>query len=85
MTGWLIVWDGKVDYAHRLTASVIFNRWFFSSAGSFVYLVVSNKFGYGLLDADKVVEHAKSWQSVAEQHVCSSETFTDARSFRVAR
>ncbi|OQV20757.1 Furin-like protease 2 [Hypsibius exemplaris] len=40
---------------------------------------VSNKFGYGLLDADRLVEQAHSWITVADQHVCSTEGITTAR------
>ncbi|XP_055353233.1 endoprotease bli-like [Paramacrobiotus metropolitanus] len=34
---------------------------------------VSNKFGYGLLDADKLVELAASWTTSAPQHVCRTQ------------
>ena len=31
---------------------------------------VSHKFGYGLLDAEALVNMAKVWESVPKQHIC---------------
>lgn len=35
-------------------------------------LSVSHKFGYGLMDAGKLVELAEKWTTVPPQHVCQS-------------
>jgi hypothetical protein len=32
---------------------------------------VNNKIGFGILDSLRMVETAKSWTNVGEQHVCS--------------
>lgn len=34
---------------------------------------ISNKFGYGLMDAEALVRLAKDWQTVPEQHMCTYE------------
>ncbi|CAD5210471.1 unnamed protein product [Bursaphelenchus xylophilus] len=34
---------------------------------------ISNKFGYGLMDAGKLVKLAKVWRTVPEQHMCTYE------------
>ncbi|PIC52234.1 hypothetical protein B9Z55_002422 [Caenorhabditis nigoni] len=35
--------------------------------------MVSNKFGYGLMDGGALVNMAKSWKTVPEQHICTYE------------
>jgi len=35
--------------------------------------LVSEKFGYGLMDAEAMVVQAKSWKNVAEQLKCTVE------------
>lgn len=32
---------------------------------------ISNKFGYGLMDADALVKLARVWKTVPEQHMCT--------------
>lgn len=34
---------------------------------------ISNKFGYGLMDADALVRLAQVWTTVPEQHMCTYE------------
>lgn len=38
---------------------------------------ISNKFGYGLMDAGAIVKLAKIWTTVPEQHMCTQEYFLD--------
>ena len=38
--------------------------------------VVSNQFGYGLMDADKLVQLAEKWITVPDQHICHSQQFS---------
>lgn len=40
-----------------------------------VEFAVSNKFGYGLMDADKMVQLAEKWTTVPDQHLCYSQKF----------
>ena len=40
--------------------------WTVNAAGRYV----SHVFGYGVLDAEAVVEVAKNWKQVPEQHAC---------------
>ncbi|GAU95577.1 hypothetical protein RvY_07175 [Ramazzottius varieornatus] len=40
---------------------------------------VSNKFGYGLLDADRLVQLAMFWESVGEHHKCQTSINRDLR------
>ncbi|CAI5439412.1 unnamed protein product [Caenorhabditis angaria] len=35
--------------------------------------MVSNKFGYGIMDGGKLVDLAKQWKTVPEQHICTYE------------
>ncbi|CAK5090665.1 unnamed protein product [Meloidogyne enterolobii] len=39
---------------------------------------ISNKFGYGLMDAGALVKLARVWQTVPEQHMCTYEYILDA-------
>jgi subtilisin family serine protease len=39
---------------------------------------ISNKFGYGLMDAGALVKLARVWQTVPEQHMCTYEYVLDA-------
>jgi len=34
---------------------------------------ISNKFGYGLMDAGALVKLARAWTTVPEQHMCTYE------------
>lgn len=38
---------------------------------------ISNKFGYGLMDAGALVKLAKVWRTVPEQHMCTYEYILD--------
>jgi len=42
---------------------------------------ISNKFGYGLMDAGALVKLARVWQTVPEQHMCTYEYILDAPRF----
>lgn len=39
---------------------------------------VSNKFGYGLMDAGALVKLARTWTTVPEQHMCTYEYSLDS-------
>ena len=40
------------------------------NACKFYLILVSSHYGFGLMDADKMVQYAKKWTSVPEQVTC---------------
>lgn len=46
---------------------------------AFAFVLVSHKFGYGLMDAGGMVSLAEQWTTVPPQHICKSQEIAEER------